>query len=366
MKENHPNNMIQTWSHELIPAFVRLIKCRLLALFLLTGIGPAFAADPDDVLLLSFFRGNGQAGIFLAASDDGLHFTELNDGKPIMKPAPWARQNLTRDPSMVYQDGKFHAVWTTGWKGDCFAYAESKDLVTWSEPVRVEPFGGKKPKNTWAPEICWDPLQKNYLILWSSTLEGNGNHIYSTRTADGKTFSPAQLFLDRPFGCIDAFPFRQAESNRWLLIYKNEEAETKGGKNLHVATAPLDFSQPWVDLVDHPIIGPGTTVAGDSMTEGPGLLKQGDEFLLYWDSPLRGKKPAASRNAAAGKAAPSDSFGMASSRDLTTWTDHTAELKLPVNVRHGTVFRAPRSAVGWLKNATGAQQTENRGNGKAL
>ena len=169
MKENHPNNMIQTWSHELIPAFVRLIKCRLLALFLLTGIGPAFAADPDDVLLLSFFRGNGQAGIFLAASDDGLHFTELNDGKPIMKPAPWARQNLTRDPSMVYQDGKFHAVWTTGWKGDCFAYAESKDLVTWSEPVRVEPFGGKKPKNTWAPEICWDPLQKNYLIPVSYT-----------------------------------------------------------------------------------------------------------------------------------------------------------------------------------------------------
>lgn len=305
-------------------------------------------AANDNVLLVSFFRGNGEAGVFLAASDDGLQFTPLNDDKPVIKPAAWGKLDLTRDPSMVFHEGKFRVVWTTGWKADCFAYAESTDLVTWSDPVRVEPFPDKKPKNTWAPEICWDPMRRDFMILWSSDLEGKGNQIYMTRTADGKTFAERRLFLDRPFGCIDAFPLLDENSKRWVMIYKNEEPEAKGGKNLRVATAPLDFSKPWVDLVDKPIIGPGSAVATDTMTEGPTLLKMGKEYFLYWDSPLRGRKPGV-RPKPVGKQVPGDSFGMASSTDLITWTDHTTELRLPGNVRHGTVFRAPRSAVGWLK-----------------
>ena len=102
--------------------------------------GRCSAAGSDEILLLSFFRDNGQAGIFVAASEDGLHFTALNHDQPVMKPGPWEGQQLTRDPSMVFHDGTFHAVWTTSWKGSCFGYAESKDLVHWSEPVKVEPF----------------------------------------------------------------------------------------------------------------------------------------------------------------------------------------------------------------------------------
>ncbi len=310
----------------------------------------SMAAANDEIYLLSFFRDNGQAGIFLAYSEDGLTFKPLNGDKPVMKPAPWEKQNLTRDPSIVFHDGTFHVTWTTSWKGDCFAYAESKDLVSWSDPVRVEPFSeGQMPGNSWAPEICWDPLQKNFLILWSSKLDQTGNRIFMTRTADGKTFSKAQPFLDRPFGCIDAFLLCEEQANRWVMIYKNEEDETKGGKNLRVATAPLDMSTPWVDLVDQPIVGPGTAVAGDTMTEGPVLLKKDNEYVLYWDSPLRGKKPAAKKKGVGKEERPNDSYGMASSSDLKTWTDHTAELRLPTNVRHGTVFRVPRSAVGWLK-----------------
>lgn len=321
----------------------------------LLSAAPATPAQPaadlgqnDQVMLLAFFRGNGESGIFLATSEDGRRFTPLNNDQAVMKPAPWTKQNLTRDPSIVYHDGKFHATWTTGWKGDCFGYAESKDLVTWSEPVRVEPFGERTPNNSWAPEICWDPLQKNFLILWSSRLDQATNRIFATRTADGQKFTPAELFLPRDYGCIDAFLLREESARRWVMIYKNESPEEKGGKNLRVATAPLDFSGPWVDLVDHPIIGPGSPVAPGSMTEGPALVKVKDEYLLYWDSPLRGKNPAHLKRP--GSSDPvDDSFGLATSRDLITWQDHTPELSLPQNVRHGTVLLAPRAAVGWLK-----------------
>jgi hypothetical protein len=334
----------------------RLLACLWAVLGSLVALdGRASSAAPaapagfgDNVMLVAFFRGNGETGVFLAASEDGRRFTPLNGDRPVIKPAPWEKQDLTRDPSIVYRNGKFHVTWTTHWKGDCFAYAESSDLVTWSEPVRVEPFGDKKPVNTWAPEICWDPAQQNFLIVWSSCLGQPSNRIFATRTADGKKFTAAEPFLKRDFGCIDAYLLREESARRWVMIYKNEEAEAKGGKNLRVATAPLDFSAPWVDLVDRPIIGPGSAVAADTMTEGPTLLKLNNEYLLYWDSPLKGKMPAHMQKADSSALA-DDSFGLASSTDLITWKDHTSELSLPRNVRHGTVFLAPRAAVGWLK-----------------
>jgi hypothetical protein len=299
----------------------------------------AAAADNDEILLLSFFRDNGQAGIFLAASEDGLQFKPLNDDKPVMKPAAWAGQVLTRDPSIVFHEGRFHAVWTTSWKGDCFGYAESKDLVAWSEPVQVRPYPASlTPRNTWAPEICRDPGRGDFLIAWSATVGPRGQQIFVTRTADGKSFAEARLFLDRPFGCIDGMLALddRAVPPRWVMVYKNEEAVEKGGKNLHIATAPADLSQPW-SPGPRPIVGPGTAVRPHEMAEGPSLLKWKGAWYLYWD------------------AFANKHYSMASSSDLTNWTDRTADLQMPPHPRHGTVFRAPRSAVGWLRNPPAAR-----------
>ena len=120
--------------------FIRRVPSLGLLLVLFLQAFASLAAEPDEMLVLAFFRDNGQAGIFLAASEDGLHFTALHKDQPVMKPAPWPDQQLTRDPSIVFHDGKFPAVWTSNWKGRCFGYAESTDLRHWSEPVMVQPF----------------------------------------------------------------------------------------------------------------------------------------------------------------------------------------------------------------------------------
>ena len=119
-------------------------------------------AASDEVLVLSFFRDNGQAGTFLAYSEDGLRFVALNDDKPVFAPAPWPDQNLTRDPSIVFHDGLFHCVWTSNWNGNCFAYATSKDLVQLVRAAKGPAVRGQvpaedQPRNVWAPEIQWDP-----------------------------------------------------------------------------------------------------------------------------------------------------------------------------------------------------------------
>ena len=120
------------------------------------------------VLLYTCFRENGQAGVYLAMSEDGVHFSELNGGKPIFTPPEWPGQNLTRDPSILYRDGLFRMVWTSNWKGRVFGYAESSDLQHWSVPRMVQPFAGKlpeedQPENIWAPEIHWDPTEEGVL-----------------------------------------------------------------------------------------------------------------------------------------------------------------------------------------------------------
>ncbi len=101
-------------------------------------IMPAWAGDApsDTVYLFSFFRGNGETGLYLAASEDGLHWTALNNDRPLLKPEVGETQ-LMRDPAICMgPDGRFHMVWTTSWRGVTIGYAHSEDLIRWSRPAQ--------------------------------------------------------------------------------------------------------------------------------------------------------------------------------------------------------------------------------------
>ena len=184
---------------------------------------PILPADCSDVLLLTYFRNNGQDGVHLATSTNGLNFVALNDDKAIFTPPQWPGQNLTRDASLLYHDGKFRMVWTSAWKGQLFGYAESEDLVKWSEPRQVKPFpeglpADDQPDNIWAPEVHWEPLKHDYFILFASTTprerndeddsNNNGkrgsqydNRVHITRTKDFQMWSAAKVLGTANFGC---------------------------------------------------------------------------------------------------------------------------------------------------------------------
>ena len=306
------------------------------------------ARAEEESLVLSFFRGNGEAGVYLAASDDGVHFTPLNGDQPVMKPAAWPQQNLTRDPSVVFHAGKFHMVWTSNWKGRVFGYAESADLLHWGEPVMVTPFpeslpAADQPRNVWAPEIVWDDAKAEFVMLWSTTTDRESNdgdgstmngkegvhdhRIYATRTKDGKTFAPATLFFDPGYCCIDATPAR--DGDRWLMVFKDEREIKLGGKNLKFAEMPDLATAP--KLEGGPIAGPGSPLREKEMAEGPSLFRWNGVWHLYWDAFANGH------------------YALATSSDLKTWTDRTADLKLPPHPRHGTVFLAPKKIVDALR-----------------
>lgn len=315
----------------------------------LMSLSSAVAAE-EDVLVLSYFRGNGEAGVYLAASDDGHRFKPLNDDKPVFTPPKWPRQSLTRDPSILFHDGRFHLVWTSNWEGRVFGYARSPDLVEWSEPVKVEPFpeslpAEDQPKNVWAPEIHRDPGRDDFFILFSSTTPrelGDGDspiahdldhRTYVVRTKDGERFSDARLFFDPGFSVIDPVMHLVPGGDRWAMVLKHELQPEDGGKNLRLAFAPADLEKefpPVFTKLSDPIVGPGSPVRPGEKVEGPSLLRRDGRWWLYCD------------------AFTNHHYTLVTSEDLKTWRDETDRLEMPENLRHGTVFTAPRSAVGWL------------------
>ncbi len=293
------------------------------------------------MFVFSYFLDNGEAGVYLATSDDGLIYKSVNAGKPVMCPPDWSGQNITRDPSIIYHDGLFHMVWTTQWHGDIFGYSSSPDLKEWSQAKIISPFAADSdlyPLNVWAPELHFDPVRGDFFIIFSSTIQKKGNpvstektrdnRLYIVRTVNFEEYSDAELFFDPGYHVIDgqlAFDINSKGSDaRWIMIFKNEV-----NTNLWQATRDVDMKKDW-QIVSSPIIGSGSPVRADEPAEGPTLLKDGERWLLYWDAFSSGH------------------YGVAQSTDLDTWTDLTESLIMPVaHPRHGSFIQVAKQNVGW-------------------
>ncbi|WP_205678845.1 glycoside hydrolase family 43 protein [Aquisphaera insulae] len=278
----------------------------------------------DDCLLFSYFLGNGEDGLHLATSQDGLTWTPLGGGKSYLAPKV-GKSRLMRDPCLLRgHDGTFQLVWTDSWDRRTIGHASSKDLVHWSDQQAI-PVMKHEPKalNCWAPEILFDDAKRHYLIFWSTTIPGrfpetegtgdeNYNHrIYATTTTDFKTFTPTRLFYDGGFNVIDA-TILKANDKSYLIVKDETLKPVKKHLRMAVADTP---DGPFVDL--SPPFTP-------SWVEGPSAIRIGDDFLIYFDCYRDGH------------------YGAVRSRDLKHWEDITPRVSFPKGARHGTVLRVPR------------------------
>lgn len=314
------------------------------ALFGVAGWG-VFAADTNTVLLFSFFREpNGQAGLQLATSTDGLKWTEIkppNGSTGFLKPEVGGR--LMRDPSLALgPDGTFHMVWTTSWgRPPVFGYASSRDLIHWSEE-RAIPVMEDDPaaKNVWAPELFYDAKKELWLIFWASTVPGkfpetensgdNNHRIYCVTTKDFKTFSKTKLFYDGGFNVIDAtiLPAR----GKYYLVVK-DETKNPVKKNLHLAVC---------DSPEGPYGKAGPAIS-DDWVEGPSGIQIGHEYYIYFDHYRNPKY-----------------YGGIKSTDMEHWQDISKTTSFPKGFRHGTVLRVPETVIDNLSSLTSSLITTQK------
>jgi hypothetical protein len=283
--------------------------------------------------VFSYFFENGQDGMHLAYSRDGLKWTPLAGGRAVLAPTVGGR--LIRDPCIVLgPDNVYHAVWTTGWYEQGIGIAHSKDLISWTDADFLPVMAHERTAvNAWAPEITFDEETAQYLIFWSTTIPGRfpatdesgsvsksgvplNHRIYRTTTRDFKEYSRAELFLDPGFNVIDATIVR--DGARFLMFLKDETQRPEARKDIRLAVADHALG-PYV-------VEPGP-ISKENWVEGPTAFRAGQDMIVLFDAYTRKR------------------YEGIRSRDLKTWSALGADLEMPAGARHGTVLAVPEKIL---------------------
>ncbi len=277
--------------------------------------------------MFTSFKEPATEGLRFLYSYDGYHWTRIDT--TFLK--PMISDKVMRDPSIVQgPDGTFHLVWTSAWKGNKgFGYSSSKDLIHWSDQRLIDVMKNEPTTvNVWAPELLYDDENKQFIIIWASTIsrrfprgieeEDNNHRMYYTSTKDFNTFSETRLFLDPGFSVIDCVIVKRGKGDYVLVLKDN----TRPNRNIKIAFANNPF-------------GPYTKASEPftpNFTEGPAVAKVGNEYLIYYDQ-YRDKI-----------------YGAMQTKDFISFTDITKQISVPEGHKHGTIFTTKKKTLKKLKN----------------
>jgi len=302
------------------------------ALVLLTSCTLAESPSQDQrTYLFSSFRGNGEDGLHLAYSRDGLTWTALKDDKSFLKPMIGGK--LMRDPCIIQgPDGIFHMVWTTSWTDQGIGIAHSPDLIDWSEQTFVPVMEHQSTaRNCWAPEITWDPDGEQYVIYWATTIperfpetaknadRGWNHRMYCTTTKDFRDYTETRLFYDPGFNVIDSTIAKH--DNQYIMVLK-DETRFPPAKNLRTARSDK-VTGPWSDASN------AFTPEG-LWVEGPTVLKTDNSYIVYYDAYRKHE------------------YGAMTTTDFSEWEDISDRISFPGGTRHGTALCVTGSILGKL------------------
>lgn len=280
------------------------------------------------------------AKLHVALSNDGRHWTALNDNKPI-----WAQ--FMRDQFIHRgEDGLWRLIATGGGGGaenrkkfgPSATYATSSDLIHWRFEKylylmnNIKNEKGKLVGNIWAPEFYYDSETKEYTIFWSSTFRDAGwkeSRLWYCKTSDWKSFSVAKILFAPPYSVIDGTIIKH--KGLFYLFHKEEEFGERTGerRGIRVATAK-DIEGPY-QIYNGPLNG---GQIAPTITEGPSVMKDPMKpgWLLLYDYPMV------------------DEYGISSSADLFNWKVEK-DVKMPEDGRHGSVSILSRAEAKALLEA---------------
>ena len=280
------------------------------------------SASAKDIYVSTSFHEPANEGLRFIYSYDGINWKSIEG--TFLAPKV-GNQKVMRDPSIVKgPDGTFHLVWTSSWRGDKgFGYASSKDLIHWTEERFITVMDDPTTVNVWAPELFYDDVKRQYMIIWASCIPGkfpdgledhhNNHRLYYTTTKDFKTFSKAKLLIEPGFSSIDATMVKRG-NNDYVMVLKDN---TRKQRNIKVAFAKSPYG-PWSEASES---------FTDMFCEGPSTAYVDGWYYIYYDS-YRQKI-----------------YGAHRTKDFKTFEDRTGSVKFPVGHKHGTVFMASEDIV---------------------
>lgn len=250
---------------------------------------------------------------------------------------------LMRDPSIIYgPDKQFHMVWTVAWTDHGIGEAHSPDLIHWSEQTRVPVMDHEaNALNAWAPDLFYDDVEKEYVIVWATSIPGRfpatdsvaqktsrgraDHRLYYVTTKDFKTYSHAALLYDGGFCAIDGTIAKRGDT--YYLVMKDETFYPVSTRNLRIASSK-HATGPY---------GPASPSFTSKDTEGPSVLQTPDWSYIYYDEYTRGR------------------YGAVRTKDFRHFEPFTDSLHAP-RMRHGSAFLAPE----WVLKGLQALESAGR------
>lgn len=333
-------------------------------------IAPDTSPDTSVAWVMTYFGPNQDLpndSLHLAFSTDGLHWTGLNDGKPVYQ-APTAIGGVDgsghiRDPFVLRKnDGKFVYIatdWTLAvndsnyWRrpSSRIFVADSDDLITFTNPrfLNLAPsgLGGNTTPHAWAPEAYYDASKRSYAIVWTGDADRNRTYVSYTQDFVNLLDATPQVLFDPGYDEIDATVVPHDGYN--YLFYKDE---TGSGKDIQVAKS----SGSGLVAGSFTRISPNYLTRGGNQgtmqgTEGPLVVKVPGQQKWYLYADYYGNGGV---------------FGCWTTTDLdadpATWTKLTNEVdfNLPAGVRHANTVRVTQAQLDALKARYGAASPATR------
>lgn len=161
-----------------------------------------------------------QEQIYFSVSKDGLHWEDLNDGKPVLNSN--IEKKGVRDPFIVKDEknNKYYLIATDlkvgrngSWKEAEYKGSkniivwESSDLINWSDEWSVK-VGIDTTGCVWAPESIYDKEKDAFLVFFASMVKEPGEslskqRIYAAYTKDFRSFGETFKYIEKENHIID-------------------------------------------------------------------------------------------------------------------------------------------------------------------
>lgn len=249
--------------------------------------------------LFAYFRGNpsSQEHLFYALSSDGLNYTPLNGGSPVINFSSIAVTGNVRDPFITRaEDGSWLMVCTDmrsddGWSSNRgIVMSKSNDLVHWTHATVNFPtkYAGTTYANVtrvWAPEVIYDRQAKRYMVYFS-ILTNDGVfsydkvvYCYANEDFTDLDGEPTHLY-DRGSATIDMTIVYNEADSKYHAYYKNEG--TGGICHISAKTLTVAAGAPTGSQWSTPSGNVQQTTQG---VEGPCLFKRlsDGKWILGYD-----------------------------------------------------------------------------------
>ncbi|MEU4443185.1 glycoside hydrolase family 43 protein [Actinosynnema sp. NPDC050801] len=323
----------------------------------------AEALEPFTGYLMAHFTGEHATGeqIYLAHSRDGLRWTDLNNGSPVLLSTVGTRG--VRDPALVRSPAgdRYWIIATdlriangTSWSdaanngSKSLVVWESTDLVNWSAPRLLNVAGGiSGAGNAWAPEAIYNPATGDYVVYWATNATVNGvkkHRIYYVRTTDFRSITSPVLYIDRGAGqgIIDT---QIIESPTSVGGYRYYRASADGHITVEGSNSVLGS---WTTIGNLSHMGISNGTGGGNVVEGPMWMQFNgrNEWALWLDQYAtgRGYMPITSTN-------------LGSTRNFATRTDYALG---GTRKRHGSILNLTAAEESRVLAKWGATTPVNR------